>query len=161
MSAMGKTPKPRTILYVSNTAWYLFNFRLSLMQTMAGRGWKVNAAAPLDPYAGKLAAQGILFWETPLRRSSLNPLHDLVYLLRLWRLYREIKPDIIHLFTVKPVIYGSLAAWLAGVPGIVNSVPGLGYIFLRGGIIQQLVGLLYKIVLRSPAKIIFQNQEDI
>jgi glycosyltransferase involved in cell wall biosynthesis len=160
MSAMGKTPKPRTILYVSNTAWYLFNFRLSLMQTMAGRGWKVNAAAPLDPYAGKLAAQGILFWETPLRRSSLNPLHDLVYLLRLWRLYREIKPDIIHLFTVKPVIYGSLAAWLAGVPGIVNSVPGLGYIFLRGGIIQQLVGLLYKIVLRSPAKIIFQNQED-
>jgi len=157
---MGKATQPRTILYISNTAWYLFNFRLSLMQAMAARGWTVNAAAPLDPYAGKLTAQGIRFWETPLKRSSLNPLHDLVYLLRLWRLCRQVKPDIIHLFTVKPVIYGSLAARFAGVPGIVNSVPGLGYIFLRGGIIQQLVRLLYKIVLRPPAKIIFQNQED-
>ena len=91
----------------------------------------------------------------------MNPLHDLAYLLRLWRLCRDTKPDIVHLFTIKPVIYGSLAARLAGVPGIVNSVPGLGYVFLRGGIVQQLVGLLYKLVLRPPARVIFQNQEDL
>jgi glycosyltransferase involved in cell wall biosynthesis len=155
-----KITKLPTILYVSNTAWYLFNFRLSLMQAMLERGWEVIAAAPPDPYASKLTAHGIRFLATPLRRSSMNPFHDLAYLLRLWRLYRDTEPDIVHLFTVKPVIYGSFAARLAGVPGIVNSVPGLGYIFLRGGIIKQVVGLLYKSVLRPPAKIIFQNQED-
>lgn len=155
------TNKLRTILYVSNTAWYLFNFRLSLMQAMAGRGWEVIAAAPLDPYAGRLTAAGIRFWDTPLKRRSLNPWHDLAYLMRLWHLCRQVKPDILHLFTVKPVIYGSVAARLAKVPGIVNSVPGLGYIFRRGGIIKQLVRLLYQIVLRPPAKIIFQNREDL
>lgn len=155
-----KNTKLPTILYVSNTAWYLYNFRLSLMQAMLERGWEVIAAAPPDPYASKLTAQGIRFLETPLRRSSMNPIHDLPYLLRLWRLCRDTKPDIVHLFTIKPVIYGSFAARLAGVPGIVNSVPGLGYVFLRGGIVQQLVGLLYKLVLRPPARVIFQNQED-
>jgi glycosyltransferase involved in cell wall biosynthesis len=155
-----KQPNIGKILYISNTAWYLCNFRLSLMQAMLERGWEVCAAAPLDPYASKLTAQGIRFLETPLRRSSMNPFHELAYLLRLWRSCRQAEPDIVHLFTIKPVIYGSLAARLAGVPGMVNSVPGLGYIFLQNNIIKKLVIFLYKLALQPPAKIIFQNQED-
>jgi glycosyltransferase involved in cell wall biosynthesis len=155
-----ETTKRQKILYTSNNAWYLFNFRLSLMQAMLERGWEVIAATPFDPYANKLTAHGIGFLETPLSRSSMNPFNDLAYFLRLWRSFRHAKPDIVHSFSIKPVIYGSFAARLARVPGIVNSIPGLGYIFLRGGIIKQLAGLLYKLALRPPAQIIFQNQED-
>ncbi len=153
-------PEMPKILYVSNTAWYLFNFRLSLMKAMIKAGWQVTAAAPGDRYVSKLKAQGIKFVETPLRRSNMNPFRDISYFLRLCQICWNDKPDIIHLFTAKPVIYGSFAAWIMGVRGIVTSIPGLGYIFLRGGMVKRLVEQLYKLMLRPPVKIIFQNQDD-
>jgi glycosyltransferase involved in cell wall biosynthesis len=148
------------ILYVANTSWYLYNFRLSLMQTMQSLGWQVLAAAPLDRFSRKLEEQGIKFFDLTMDRKGTNPLVDLRLLYRLWRLHRLEAPDLVHHFTIKPTVYGSLAAKLALVKGVVNSITGLGYIFIHGGAMQQIAKVLYKCALRPPAETIFENSQD-
>lgn len=148
------------ILYVANTSWFLYNFRLSLMQTMQSLGWQVLAAAPLDRFSKKLEDQGIKFFDLAMDRKGTNPLADLRLLHRLWRLHRLEAPDLVHHFTIKPTVYGSLAARLAGSKGVVNSITGLGYSFIHGGAIQQIAKALYKCALRPPAETIFENSQD-
>jgi glycosyltransferase involved in cell wall biosynthesis len=148
------------ILYVANTSWYLYNFRLSLMQTMQRLGWQVLAAAPRDRFSEKLEDQGLKFVDLAMDRKGTNPLPDLSLLHRLWLLYRLEAPALVHHFTIKPTVYGSLAAQLAWGKGVVNSITGLGYIFIRGGAIQQIAKLLYKCALRPPAETIFENSQD-
>jgi glycosyltransferase involved in cell wall biosynthesis len=148
------------ILYVANTSWYLYNFRLSLMQAMQELGWQVGVVAPRDRFSEKLQSQGLGFNHLAMDRKGTNPLPDLRLLCRLWRLYRSEAPDLVHHFTIKPTVYGSLAAKGAGVKGWVNSITGLGYIFIRGGAIQKVAKLLYRFALRSPAETIFENSQD-
>jgi glycosyltransferase involved in cell wall biosynthesis len=148
------------IFYVANTSWYLYNFRLSLMQAIQELGWQVVAVAPVDRFSEKLADQGFSCVDLAMDRKGMNPWSDLRLWQRLWRLYRREAPDLVHHFTIKPTVYGSLAAQWAPVKGVVNSITGLGYIFIRGGAIQQLAKLLYKGALRPPAATIFENSQD-
>jgi glycosyltransferase involved in cell wall biosynthesis len=153
--------KHRKIVFVYNTARYLYHFRLRLMQEMRARGWEVIAVSPVDRYAEKFKAQGIRFFGLPLKRKGKNPLTDLLMCLRLYRLYRREKPDIVHHFTVKPVIFGTLAARISGISQIINHIPGLGYTFLRAGFIQRLVEILYRLILTPRVQMIFQNPDDL
>ena len=148
------------ILYVANTSWYLYNFRLSLMQTMQSLGWQVVAAAPLDRFSRKLENQGLKFVDLAMDRKGTSPLSDLRLLHRLRGLYRLEAPDLVHHFTIKPTVYGSLAAKLAPAKGVVNSITGLGYSFIHGGAIQQIAKVLYRCALRPPAETIFENSQD-
>lgn len=148
------------ILYVANTSWYLYNFRLSLMQAMQRLGWQVVVVAPQDRFSEKLEDLGLRFNDLAMDRKGTNPLPDLRLLCRLWRLYRAEAPDLVHHFTIKPTVYGSLAAKGAGVKGWVNSITGLGYIFIRGGAIQKVAKFLYRFALRPPAETIFENSQD-
>jgi glycosyltransferase involved in cell wall biosynthesis len=148
------------ILYVANTSWYLYNFRLSLMQAMQRLGWQVVVVAPRDRFSRKLEDQGLRFSPLAIDRKGTNPLPDLRLLCRLWQLYRSEAPDLVHHFTIKPTVYGSLAAKGAGVKGWVNSITGLGYIFIRGGAIQKVAKLLYRFALHPPAQTIFENSQD-
>jgi glycosyltransferase involved in cell wall biosynthesis len=148
------------ILYVANTSWYLYNFRLSLMQAMQSLGWEVVVAAPRDRFSQKLADQGLRFVDLAMDRKGTNPLPELRLLHRLWGLYCREAPDLVHHFTIKPTVYGSMAAQLARLQGVVNSITGLGYIFIHGGAIQQIAKGLYRCALRPPAETIFENSQD-
>jgi len=130
------------------------------MQAMKKKGWKVIAVSPPDNYVKKLKAKGIHFWELPINRKGMNPLEDFLMFCRLLKFYRREKPLIVHHFTIKPVIYGSLAARISGIAGIVNLVPGLGYVFSRGGLIQYIVERMYRFVLFPKVQVIFQNPDD-
>ena len=152
--------KLKKIIYVYNSAAYLHNFRLNLMLTMKRNGWEVVAVSPYDSAAEKIKAHEIRFEELELDRKGMKPLKDLGVLLRLIRIYRREKPSIVHHFTIKPVIYGTLAARLAGIPGIVNLVPGLGYVFSKGGLLQRLVEKMYSFAFSPRVQVVFQNPDD-
>ena len=115
-----------------------------------------------DGYEDKITDLGVRFVPLPVNRRALNPFADLKLFWSLYRWYREERPDVVHHFTIKPVIYGSLAAYLARVPRIVNTVTGLGYVFTSEtiGILRRLVEILYRVALASAHYTFFQNPDD-
>ncbi len=141
------------ILLFANTDWYLYNFRLAQAQALRERGDEVVLVSPDGPYGPRMQALGIRWLPFPLARRSLNPLAGIQTVLRLLRLYRREKPDLVHQFTVKCVLYGSLACHLLGIRSVVNSVTGLGYVFMEGearaGGCEVLIKLSYRLVLTT------------
>ena len=97
------------------------------------RGDDVVLLSPKGEYAQRLREIGFRWVEFPLSRRGMNPFSELGSIYRLYRFYRSEKPALVHHFTVKCVLYGSLAAHLSGIKAIVNSITGLGYLFLPGG----------------------------
>jgi len=150
-------------LLFANTDWYLYNFRRDLAQALRARGDEVVLVSPSGEYAARLQALGFRWVEFPLARRGMNPLAELGAIARLVRLYRRERPDLAHHFTIKCVLYGTLAASLAGVPATVNSITGLGYLFLPGGawkdLLRVFVRAWYRAVLRGT-QVIFENDED-
>ena len=114
------------VLLVSNTSWYLFNFRLPLLRDLRDCGYEVALVAPHDSYTPLLQAEGFTVHSWLLKRSSVNPLSELHALIDLFRIYRREKPDIVHHFTIKACLYGTLAAKGSRVYRVINAVTGLG-----------------------------------
>lgn len=153
------------ILLFANTEWYLYNFRLSLIRAIRDAGAEVVLVSPPGPYGERLVEQGFRWRILPMERRSLNPLSELSTIRALAAIYREEKPDLVHHFTIKPVVYGSIAARLAGVPYRVNAVTGLGHVFIDKGwlvsLIRPLVGVLLKLSLNAHnSLLILQNNDD-
>lgn len=156
-------------LLIAGLAESLLNFRGPLIMALLAKGVEVHVAAPnlpkTDPTRLALEAQGLTVHEVPLRRTGTNPLADLKALWAMRSLMRSLQPDAVLGYTIKPVIYGTLAAWLAGVPRRFALVTGLGYAFtgeatgLRGAV-KFLVQGLYKQALRRSRKVFFQNPDD-
>lgn len=154
---------PKKILVVSRCAWTLFNFRSGLMKGLTEAGHSVKCAgAGGDGYEEKLREGGFDFIPIPVDRRGINPLADIRLLFHLYFLYRKIRPDVVLHFTIKPVIYGSVAARLAGTPRIVNTVTGLGYAFTgrQSGWLKRLVMPMYRAAIASAHFTFFQNSED-
>jgi glycosyltransferase involved in cell wall biosynthesis len=153
------------IIFFANTDWYLFNFRLSLARALQAQGHEVLLISPPGEYGARLQALGFR-WETvPMDRKSLNPLQELRLMAYLWRLYRREQPALVHHFTIKCVLYGSIAAMLARVPARVNAVVGLGYVFtnqaLKARLLRPGVLRLMRLVLNGAhARLILQNSDD-
>jgi len=151
------------IILFANTDWYLYNFRLALAQALREQGYQVVLLSPDGPYASRLKKLGFHWVCFPFARRGLNPIVEGLTILRLVQLYRREAPDIVHHFTVKCVLYGSLASRLASIHATVNTVTGLGYIFTEGRGLRRglrgLVKLFYRIVLRRTY-VIFQNPDD-
>ena len=152
------------ILISANTSWYLYNFRLPLLRELISRGCKVSALAPYDSYAEKLEEIGIEHIPINITRSGLNPFADIALFSQFLSIYRRYKPDLVQHFTVKPVIYGTLAAHMCGIPHVFNMVSGMGYVFTGTNIkkfwVQRVVRLLYKSTLNFSRHVFFQNQDD-
>lgn len=150
------------VFLVSRCSWTFFNFRGGLAQALTDRQVDVaGGGAGGDGYEPKISALGIPFKELPVDKRGINPFADLRLIVALYRWYREGRPDVVHHFTIKPVIYGSIAARLAGVPRIVNTITGLGYVYTeRQGILRWIVDRLYRIALRSSHWVFFQNGDD-
>lgn len=145
----------------------LLQFRGALMEALRAKGQQVHVAAPdlppLAPIRRDLEARGIQVHDIPLRRTGTNPLADLRLVLELARLMRQIRPQRVLAYTVKPVVYGTLAAWMMRVPQRFALITGLGYAFQGGGergLLRALVQSLYRLALRCANKIFFQNPDD-
>lgn len=128
------------ICLTSNTAWNLTHFRLKHIMALLDMGVEVHAVAPPDGTEDKLAELGVKFHPWIIERRSMNPTKEMVSIRRLQKIYQEIKPDLVHHYTVKAVLYGTAAARLCGIKGIVNSVTGLPYIIVspKKGILKRM-----------------------
>lgn len=156
--------KRKAVIIASNTMWYLKNFRLPLMLELRARSVSVVAVARADDSADALRAAGLRTLDLPMARKGMNPLGDLGTFARFVRVYRKERPAVVLHNTIKPVIYGSLAARATGVPCILNMVPGLGYVYadntLGRVLLRRLVEALYRLALASSRTVFFQNRDD-
>ncbi len=153
------------VLFFANTAWYLYNFRLSLARELRARGAEVVMISPPDDYGERLRAAGFTWEPLPMERRSLNPVRELAVLSRIARVYGRERPDVAHHFTIKCVVYGGVAAAVTRVPARVNAVAGMGYVFTSGALkarmLRPLVRRLMRLVLTSPhSLVVLQNEDD-
>lgn len=147
------------VALVINTAWNIYNFRLGLVRALLAAGHEVLAIAPPDPYAEKLVAAGCRFIPLPMANKGTDPRQDLGLLWRLQTIYRRERPDVVLHYTIKPNVYGTLAARLAGVPAV-NNVSGLGTVFIIENFVSKVARALYKLAFRFPSTVFFQNADD-
>ena len=148
------------IIIVLNTAWNIVNFRTGLIRALLACGYDVIAVAPEDEYAIKLPALGCRFAALPMDNKGTNPIRDLLLFFRFLRMLRRERPDVFLGYTVKPNVYGSLAAHVLGIP-VINNIAGLGAVFMRDTWLTRLVRLLYKSALTKSYHVFFQNNEDL
>ena len=154
------------ILFVVNDAGFFVSHRLRLAQEAQAKGFEAVVACGTGSGEAVLAEHRIRVRPFVLSRSGFNPISEWRSYRALLRIYREEAPDIVHHVTIKPVIYGTIAARAAQVPGVVNAISGLGFIFTQqgrmAGMKRRLVNLLYRFALRHPnMHVIFQNREDL
>ncbi len=154
------------ILILASYSKSLINFRGTLLKAMVDAGHTVLACAP-DTHAetvAKLQKIGVAFCAVPMQRTGTNPLRDLQSVAALYSVFRDAKPDILLAYTFKPVIYGSLAARLAGVPKRYSMITGLGNSFsnpsLKGRILSFAIRCLFRLAIKKNTAIFFQNPDD-
>lgn len=150
--------KPK-ILIALNTAWNLVNFRAGLIRGFQAAGYEVVTAAPPDEHIPRLRELGCRYLPLEMDNKGTHPGRDLLLLWRFWRLLRRERPDVYLGYTVKPNVYGSLAAHALGIP-VINNVAGLGAVFIKHNWLTRLVKGLYRRALSRSAKVFFQNEDD-
>jgi glycosyltransferase involved in cell wall biosynthesis len=153
-------------LLLANTDWYLYNFRRALARRLQQDGYDLTLVCPPGPYADKLRDMGFTCMPFDLPADKLSPLKELKVLLGLIRLYQRERPSIVHHFTIRCVLYGSIAARLVGGISVVNAVTGIGHVFTADGprarLLRRMVGFLYRLFLTgSRSRAIFQNRDDL
>ncbi|WP_180041230.1 MULTISPECIES: glycosyltransferase family 4 protein [unclassified Acinetobacter] len=146
------------------------NFRGKLLEAIANQGYEIHIMAPElstfpDEYQ-QLQSLGYTVHDIPMQRTGTNPLADLKLLKHLYQQIRQIQPDYVLSYTIKPVIYGTLAGWLAKVPHRFALITGLGYAFQnvesgKRSLFQKLVHGLYAQALKHSDKVFFQNPDDL
>lgn len=156
--------KPR-LLFLVNEDWYFWSHRLDLARATRDAGWEVLVASRVGSCRQRIENEGFTFLPIRLKRRSWNPLREFAALIELVSYYRRKRPNIVHHVAMKPVLYGSLAARLACVSGVVNAFGGLGYLFTADGwrvkLLRMVVMRALRFVFRlTDARVIFQNDED-
>jgi glycosyltransferase involved in cell wall biosynthesis len=154
------------IILFANTDWYLFNFRLPLAEYLRSVGWEVLFLSPPGPYGERLRSAGFRWEPLPMHRRSLNPAREFSVLKRIYQVYRRERPDVVHHFTIKSVVYGSIVARLVGISRRVNAVTGLGHVFTDAGLKARLLrpivrALLWVALSGKSSRLILQNPDDV
>jgi glycosyltransferase involved in cell wall biosynthesis len=148
------------VALVINTSWNIWNFRASLVRALQAAGHEVLAIAPPDDYSQRLETElGCRYVPILMENKGTNPIKDALLTRRFYQIYRRERPDVVLHYTIKPNIYGSIAARAAGVPSI-NNVSGLGTAFIVKNLVSRVVLGLYRIAFRFPHKVFFQNGDD-
>ena len=157
--------RPTNVLVVAGLDISLVNFRGALLRSMVKVGLAVVGAAPLETpgVQQQLAAMDVRFAPVALSRAGLNPLADVITLLRLKALFQKERADVVLSYTIKPVIYGSLAASWSRVPRIYALITGLGAAFhtagIKGRLLRFMAVTMYRLALRRCTKVLVQNRE--
>lgn len=147
------------VAIVLNTSWNIYNFRMNLVKALQDAGHEVHTIAPHDEYSELLEKAGCIHHNVWMDSRGANPIKDSALILELFFIYKRIRPDAILHFTIKPNVYGTLAAALLNIP-CYNNVCGLGTVFLKKGLVSWIAKALYKIAFLFPEKVFFQNPED-
>lgn len=150
--------KPKVVI-CSNYAWTIVNFRLPLIRRLKSLGYQVVVVTQFDGFEKKIIDEVDQMLPLFISRKGVNPLVDVITLLDLARILYRVKPDYFLMFTIKPVIYGAIAAKLFDIKSIVM-ITGLGTAFITNNWITGLVKLLYRFALSSVSTVFFQNNDD-
>ena len=145
------------ILILANIDVGLYKFRRELLEAFAGEGHELHVSLPRGEYVPRLEQLGCVFHDAPLNRHGTNPLKELALLRYYQRLLREVKPDAVLTYTIKPNVYGGMACAKAGVPYIAN-ITGLGTAIENPGALQKIVLRLYRAGLKRARVVFFQNE---
>ncbi len=150
------------IVVLAGYAPSLINFRGPLLRALVTEGYEVIACAPGRHEATENTVRGLgaVYEPLILHRTGMNPVADLQGIIHLCGLLRRLRPDLLLSYTIKPVIYGPLAAWLAGVPQICSIITGLGYSFTTVSPLNRIVRWMYRLALKRNELVFFQNRDD-
>lgn len=152
-------------LFIVNVPYFFLSHRSPVARAVAAAGHEVHVATGGGPTVAGIEAMGFAHHDLPLSRAGRNPLREIVAFWAMWRLLRRLKPDVVHLVSIKPVIYGGITARLAGVPAVVAAISGMGTVFAAEGGRARLLRLalrpLYRLALgHRNIRVIFQNPDD-
>lgn len=158
-----------TFLVIASFPDSLLNFRGPLIDAILMKGLNVHVAAPglhlQSEVRRQLEFKGVHVHDVHLQRTGMNPVSDLMALASLWKLMQRLRPDYVLSYTIKPVVFGSLAAWFANVPNRYALITGLGYVFQgtesRRRLLKRVVQSLYRFSLAKTSKVFFQNPDDL
>jgi glycosyltransferase involved in cell wall biosynthesis len=158
-------PVRKRLLLIVNDAGFFVSHRLPVALAARDAGLEVHVATAPGEQAAVIRSHGITHHALRLSRGGINPLRELAAFMEIVRLLRGLRPDLAHLVTVKPVLYGSIAARLTGVPAVVAAISGLGHVFavntVRTRTLRRLIIIAYRVALnREGLKVIFQNDDD-
>ena len=159
-------PRPATLVFLLTEDWFFASHFWSRARAAQAIGWRVVLVARESGAGAQIRASGIELVPVDFIRRRLNPLAELWFTLKLARLYRQLRPDVVHHIALKPIVLGGLAARLAGVRGIVNAPVGLGFVFSSARplarMLKPLVSLALRLTLSPPgARVIFENPDDL
>lgn len=155
----------RTLLFVVNVDWFFLSHRLPIALEAQRQGYQIHVASAITDKLDELKQYGFIVHPLAIDRSSLGLGELFRDLAQLWRVFTNVRPDVVHLITIKPILLGGLVARLAGVPAVVVAVSGLGFVFtarsMKAVLLRLPVLALYRVALNHRnLKIIFQNPDD-
>jgi glycosyltransferase involved in cell wall biosynthesis len=149
----------KKIAILLNTSWYIYNFRQNLIKKLIENGYQIHTIAPIDDYSEKLKELGCEYHSIEMDSKSKNPLSDIQLLIRIYKILLEIKPAVLINFTIKPNVYGSIAANQLNIPSI-NNVAGMGTLFSDGFFSRAIFKTLFRISQKNAHTVFFQNPDD-
>ena len=149
----------KKIIITSNSVWNVVNFRKGIILDIIDNNFEVIIVAPSDEYMPKLRKLGCKYININIDNSGVSPINDLYLIFQYLKVFYKVKPDVVLSYTVKPNIYGSIAANIYSIP-IINNISGLGTAFIKGGALGNIVRWLYNISLNKSKHVFFQNNDD-
>jgi glycosyltransferase involved in cell wall biosynthesis len=149
----------KKIVISVNTAWNIHNFRSGLVKALARQGYDVMVMAPDDGYSRRLAPLGCRFKMLTMDNNGTSPSRDLALLTKYWRVLQSVRPLAYLGYTIKPNVYGSIAAHGLDIP-VINNIAGLGATFINNTMLTCVVKRLYRLSLRKSNRVFFQNADD-
>jgi glycosyltransferase involved in cell wall biosynthesis len=161
----GRSETGPRLLFLITEDWYFWSHRLDLARAARDAGFEVLVATRVRDHGKRIEEEGFTLLPIRLRRSSRNPVQEFGAVVELIRLYRAHRPDLAHHVAMKPMVYGSLAARVAGVRAVVNAFAGMGYAFISGpgrsGLLRPVLKQVLRWALALPhSRVVFQNHED-
>ena len=153
------------LLFLVNSSSYFLSHRLGIAIEAKKQGYEVHIASPEDGCEDTFKIKGLIHHKLPISRTSINIFSEIKAFLNIYFLIKKINPDLLHLITIKPVIYGGIISRLIQIKGVVSAVPGLGYVYIskgiRAAILRFFINYFYKVSFsKKSLKIIFQNKDD-
>ena len=162
---MSSTRSQIHLAFVVNTDWFFLSHRLAIARAARAAGYEVHIACGLTGRRAEMEAEGFTVHPIRLQRGSIAGLTELTAMRDMAAVIRAVRPDIVHLVTIKPVLFGGAVARLLGVPRVVAAISGLGYMFIDDSVAgrarRALLSRLYRFALgHERVRVIFQNRDD-
>lgn len=154
----------KKLLFIVNVDWFFVSHRLPIALKALKEGFEVHVACAITDKKDLLESEGIVVHELDLSRSGTIFSSELKSIADIYHVIKDVKPQILHTVTIKPVLYGNIVARLLNVPVRVSSISGLGYVFIASGLKAKLfrtfISAMYRMALGSSKAVIFQNTSD-